>query len=80
MRFNSPQEVKEAAERNAASLYRRHVEKGHDLNPYCTQGARAEFDRAYANAPRYTWEGGTDYDYRHQLGRAVARIVENGAF
>lgn len=76
MRFNSSQEVKEAAQRVAADLYRRHVEKGHDLNPYCTPGARAEFDRAYTNEPRRPWDVDPDWDYRYQLGRAVARIVE----
>jgi hypothetical protein len=77
MRFSSPDEVRAAAEKSAAELYRRHVEHGHDLNPYCTPGARAEFDWAYSDAPRRTWDTNPDWDYRYQLGRAVARIVES---
>ena len=77
MRFNNPDEVKAAAEKSAADLYRRYVEHGHDFNPYCTPGARAEFDRAYCDAPRRTWDTSPDWDYRYQLGRAVARIVES---
>ena len=75
-RFNSPAEVLAAAETWAAELYRLHVEKGHDLNPYCTPGARSEFDRAFSDAPRYSWETRPEWDYRYQVGRAVARIVE----
>lgn len=74
-RFNSPLEVQVAAEKFAAGLVQRHREKNHDLNPYCTPGARAEFDRAYANAPRRSWETAPEWDFRHQVGRAVARII-----
>ena len=76
MRFNSPDEVKAAAEKWAADLYRRHVEKGHDLNPYCTPDARGEFDRAFSDAPRRSWDTAPEWDYRYQVGRAVARIVQ----
>jgi hypothetical protein len=76
-RFNTPEEVKAAAEKWAAELYALHIEKNHDLNPYCTQGARAEFDRAYIDAPRYSWDLKPEWDFRYQVGRAVARIVQN---
>ena len=75
MRFNSPEEVRAAAEKWAAELYRRHLEKGHDLNPYCTPGARAEFDRAFSDLPRRSWELDPAWDYRWQVGQAVARLV-----
>lgn len=75
-RFNSPAEVLAAAEKHAANLYRRHVEQGNDLNPYCTPGARNDFDRAYANEPRHPWEGNPAWDYRWQTGQALARIVK----
>ena len=74
------EEVKTAAEESAADLYRRHLETGADLNPYSTPGGRAEFDRAYANLPRRSWEEPMgDFDYRYQLGRAVALLVNRGA-
>jgi hypothetical protein len=76
MRFNSPQEVKAAAEKWAADLVRRHLEEGNDLNPYCTQGARAEYDRAYTNQPRRSWDTAPEWDYRYQLGQAAARIMQ----
>ena len=76
MRFNSPEEVKAAADKFAADLYRRHVEFGHDLNPYCTPGARGEFDRAFSNLPRRSWDLDTSWDYRYQVGRAVAELVK----
>lgn len=76
MRFSTPQECKAAAEKFAADLYRRHIESGNDLNPYCTDGARAEFDRAFTDMPRRTWDINPDFDYRYQLGRAVAELVK----
>jgi len=75
-RFNSPKEVQEAAEKFAAQLVQRHQEKGHDLNPYCTPGARAEFDRAYTNEPRRSWDLNQEWDFRYQVGRAAARIIK----
>lgn len=75
MRFNNPEEVKAAAEKWAADLVRRHVEKGHDLNPYCTPGARGEFDRAFSDLPRRSWDTAPEWDYRYQVGRAVARLI-----
>lgn len=79
MRFNSTQEVLDAAEKWAAQLYALHIEKNHDLNPYCTPGARAEFDAAFADAPRRSWDLDPAWDYRYQVGRAVARLVKNNA-
>lgn len=81
MRFNTHEEVKAAAEKFAADLYARHIEKGHDLNPYCTPGARSEFQRAYDNGPFYSFErldeNSRGFDFRYQVGRAVARIVQS---
>ena len=74
-RFNTIQEIQEAAARIAVELVQRHQERGHDLNPYCTPGVRAEFDRAYANEPRRSWDINSDWDYRYQVGRAVAKLM-----
>jgi len=77
MRFSSPEEVKAAAEKFAAYLVRRHVEDGYDLNPYCTPGARHDFDKAFSGAPRSPWELSPEWDYRYQVGRAAARMITN---
>jgi hypothetical protein len=76
-RFNSPEEVQAAAQKFAANIVRLHHAHGHDLNPYCTQGARSDFDRAYENKSRYSWEIDPAWDYRYQTGRAVALLIEN---
>ena len=78
MRFNNISEVKTAAEKFAAHLVQKHREHGHDLNPYCTPGARGEFDRAYSDAPRRSWDTDPDWDYRYQVGRAVSRLINPG--
>lgn len=76
MRFNSPDEVKEAAQKFAIDIVNRHREKGHDVNPYCTPGARAEFDRAFSNMPRRSFDIDPAWDFRYQTGRAVAEILK----
>jgi len=75
MRFNSPDEVKQAAKKFAADIVRLHHEKGHDINPYCTPGARGEFDRAFSNMPRRSFDTDPAWDFRYQTGRAVAEIL-----
>lgn len=74
-RFNTTAEVKAAAVNFAAGLVQRHRDKDHDLNPYCTPGARAEFDRAYSDEPRRSWDTDPAWDFRYQVGRAAARIM-----
>ena len=74
-RYNNPDEVKQAAERFAAEIVHLHREKGHDINPYCTPGARGEFDRAFSNMPRRSFDTDPAWDLRYQTGRAVARIL-----
>ena len=76
MRFNSPDEVKAVAQKNAKDLIKRHFELGNDLNPYSTPGARSEFDRALNNASLFSWEKNPEWNYRWQLGRAVADLIE----
>jgi hypothetical protein len=50
-RFNSPEEVKAAAQKWAEQLYQLHIEKNHSLNPYCTPGARHDFDKGLHDLP-----------------------------
>lgn len=79
MRFNTPEEVKAAAEKHAVELYERHIKFGVDLNPYSTEGARDEFDRAFNGHARYGFEGDGNFDYRWQVGCALARLVASKA-
>ena len=78
-RFSNHAEVKQAAEVFAADVYKHHTEKGHDLNPYATEGARSEFQRALDNGPFYSFERQDEhsrgYDFRYQAGRAMAKII-----
>lgn len=78
MQFCTAKDCREAAEKRAIELIKLHREKGHDLNPYCTQGARSEFQRAFDNGPFYSFESQTrDFDFRFQLGQAVARLLNS---
>lgn len=76
-RFNSPEEVQAAAQKFAANIVMLHHAHGHDLNPYATPGARADFDRAYINAPYPSGTLDPAWDFRYQTGRAVALLIEN---
>lgn len=77
MRFNTPQEVLDWADKAARDDIRRHNEYGIDLNPFCTDGARNDWQRGYDNlGPRaYESPDNKDFDTIYQRGRAVARIL-----
>ena len=75
--FDSPEDVVAWAERCAADDYERHLKFGHDLNPYCTPGARSDWQRGFDNSPPYSWELPTRaYDTMFQRGRAMARLLD----
>lgn len=74
-RFNTPEEVKAWAAAAAADDYRRHIEYGIDLNPFCTDGARNDWQRGYDNLGCRSYEMSVDYDTMYQRGRAAAEIV-----
>lgn len=77
MNRNIPEEIRTQAVAAAAEDYRRHVEKGYDLNPYSTPGARNDWQRGYDNAPARPWEETTHaWDTMYQRGRAAAELVE----
>lgn len=79
-RFANPDEVRFWAEGAARGDIQRHRELGHDLNVYCTPGARADWQRGFDNAPARSWEEPTrTYDTMFQRGRAVARLLEQEA-
>lgn len=76
-RFNTPEEVQAYADKAAAEDHRRHIEQGHDLNPYCTPGARNDWKKGFNNTPPQTWENAEalQFDTIRQRGAAAARIV-----
>ena len=77
-RFNTPEEVKAWAAKAAAGDYQRHLEHGVDLNPFCTVGARNDWERGFANDPPRSWELTLDFDTIYQRGRAAAEIMAKG--
>lgn len=79
MRFNTPEEVKTWAARAAADDYRRHIEHGIDFNPFCTVGARNDWQRGFNNDPPRSYEGTLEFDTVYQRGRAAAKVVRDHA-
>jgi hypothetical protein len=79
MRFNSSEEVLAWAEKVAREDIARHREHNIDLNPFCTQGARNDWQRGFDNAGPRSYEGPRDFDTIYQRGRAVARLLEQEA-
>lgn len=79
MRFNTPAEVKAWARMVAATNYKNHTEKGHGLNPYCTPGARNDWQRGYDNAPprSYDHPERNNWDTHYQRGRAMAELIDS---
>lgn len=75
-RFNTPQEVKEWATKVAAEDYERHVTYGIDLNPFCTPGARSDWQRGFDNLGPRSYERSVDFDTMYQRGRAAAELLE----
>jgi hypothetical protein len=78
-RFNTPEEVLVWADKAAREDIARHREHGIDLNPFCTPGARDDWQRGFDNAgPRSYETRGVDFDTIYQRGRAVARLLAEG--
>lgn len=76
-RFSTSEEVKAWAAKAAAQDYERHIAHGIDLNPFCTDGARNDWQRGFDNAPPYSFEGTLDFDTIYQRGRAMALLLES---
>lgn len=77
MRFNTPEEVLAWADKVAREDIKRHKENNIDLNPFCTDGARNDWQRGFDNLGPRSYEGSKDFDTIYQRGRAVARILNN---
>jgi hypothetical protein len=87
-RFNNPQEVKAWAREAAAADYKKH-ERIHtdpdgqqwqvDKNPFCTQGARGDWQRGFNNAPPRSYDRPdfNDWDTHYQRGLAMAELLES---
>lgn len=87
-RFNNPDEVKAWAREIAAADYKKHVVIHMDpdgiawqvdKNPYCTPGARNDWQRGFDNVPPRSYELPTANDWctKYQRGHAMAELLEN---
>lgn len=75
-RFNTPDEVRDWADRCAPTSVHKHLFWGHCVNPYCTPGARSDFWRGWHNAPPRPWENPTrEWDIMFQRGAACRRYI-----
>jgi len=90
MRFNTPEEVKAWAHKAAAGDLKKHLvthvdENGQpwqvDKNPYCTPGARNDWERGFLNAPPRSYERPDTNDWctKYQRGRAMAELIQQEA-
>lgn len=75
MRFNTMEEVANAADWAGAYDWIMYLPGRSDLNPYCTQEARSCWQRGFIGATPHTWEH-IVWDFRYQHGVAAARIVQ----
>lgn len=77
-RFDTPEDAKTWAEKAAAEDRKRHLEGGVDLNPYCTVGARTDWQRGFDNAGPRSYEDPriVEFDIRYLRGRAAAELIE----
>jgi hypothetical protein len=78
-RFSTPKEAQDAARKAAEDDVRRHKETGIDLNPFCTEGARNQWQRGYDNKGARSWEGSLEYDTIYHRGKAAALIGATSA-
>lgn len=77
VRFNSPEECKAEADKAAPAFIQRNKEHGHDLNPYCTQGARSDWQRGYDGDLPRSYEIIFDYNIKYQLGAATRKLIDS---
>lgn len=76
MRFASTAQVREAAEKAARTDWDMYLSFRSCLNPYCTPGAIASWERGFiGDAPR-SYEGNLDWDFKYQRGAAANRIIQ----
>jgi hypothetical protein len=78
-RFHSPEEVKEWAREVVKKDYQRCTELGMDINPFCTDGARNDWQRGFNNSGpgKFDHPDLLDYNFVYQRGRAMAELLES---
>ena len=77
MRFNTPLEIVAWADNAAIDSMKRHLEHGHDLNVFSTEGARNDWQRGFENAPPRSFEVTQDYDTAYQRGKAIRKLMDS---
>jgi hypothetical protein len=77
MRFNTPLEIVAWADNAAIDSMKRHLEHGHDLNVFSTEGARNDWQRGFDNAPPRSFEVIQDYDTAYQRGKAIRKLIDS---
>lgn len=77
MNFNTPGDVVAWADKAAIDSMKRHLEHGHDLNVFSTEGARNDWQRGYDNEPPRSFELTKDYDTAYQRGKAIRKLVDS---
>jgi hypothetical protein len=77
MRFNTPLEIVAWADNAAIDTMKRHLEHGHDLNVFSTEGARNDWQRGFDNAPPRSFEVTQDYDTAYQRGKAIRKLMDS---
>lgn len=79
MHFNTAQEVEDFATEAAQDTYGRHIERGHDINPFSTEVARMEWKRGYdgvLSKPREN-ERMLSFSTVYQRGKAMRKLIDN---
>ena len=75
-RFSTKEEVIRYAENAAKIDYEYYLLKEMDLNPFCTEGARSQWQRGYDNEDCRPFENTLDFDTIYQRGKAAKKVVD----
>lgn len=74
--FSTKEDVIKYAENSAKIDYEYYLSKGMDLNPFCTDGARSQWQRGYDNTGPRQFETTVDFDTIYQRGKACRKIID----
>lgn len=77
MNFSTPAQVRIWADSAAIDTMKRHLEHGHDLNVFSTEGARSDWQRGYDNELPRSFELTQNYDTAYQRGKAIKRLIDS---
>ena len=76
-RFTSPKEVIDYAFRAAKNDIENHTRHGVGLNPFCTDGARTQWQRGFDNENPRLFESTLEFDTIYQRGKAAYTLTRN---